>query len=300
MSPHKTRLRSHAAFTLIELLVVIAIIAILAAILFPVFAKAREKARQTSCASNLRQLGLGFTQYEQDNDELTPMCDVFGQGWGGRIYPYVKSGGLYGCPDDPSSPEPGTSKVSYAVNTNLITGSDGFTSMNTAFLSNAPTYPALASWSSPSNTVLLFEIVGNVHDFVGRPLYGVDLTNTQEIRTGNGTGSIAGAGASYASPATCFNLAQYATGDIGGYLLNRTNPQPPIVTKGRHTDGSNFLAADGHVKWLRPERVSGGLSATDASAAEIHDATPNAGKAAGTSSMTQQSGAGVSMTFSAI
>ena len=97
-------------FTLIELLVVIAIIAILAAILFPVFAKAREKARQASCASNEKQLGLGFIQYTQDNDEEYPYNpnnpNLTGQtgnyGWAGPIYPYVKSTGIYKCPDDPT------------------------------------------------------------------------------------------------------------------------------------------------------------------------------------------------------
>lgn len=66
------RRSAYSAFTLIELLVVIAIIAILAAILFPVFQKVRENARRTACLSNTKQLGLGFYQYIQDSDEVTP------------------------------------------------------------------------------------------------------------------------------------------------------------------------------------------------------------------------------------
>ncbi len=88
------------AFTLIELLVVIAIIAILAAILFPVFAKAREKARQSSCSSNLKQLGVALMQYVQDYDEK--LVDHCGQTsancWAVSIYPYVKNAQLWGCP----------------------------------------------------------------------------------------------------------------------------------------------------------------------------------------------------------
>ena len=105
-----------SAFTLIELLVVIAIIAILAAILFPVFAKAREKARQTTCLSNNKQLGLGFLQYYQDWDEKFPASGVnlLGQGWAGLIYPYVKSTGVYKCPDD-STPVPAGTPQSYGV-----------------------------------------------------------------------------------------------------------------------------------------------------------------------------------------
>jgi prepilin-type N-terminal cleavage/methylation domain-containing protein/prepilin-type processing-associated H-X9-DG protein len=93
-------------FTLIELLVVIAIIAILAAILFPVFAKAREKARQTSCLSNLKQLSLAVLQYTNDNNETYPPLDNWmvspGSIWASMIYPYVKSTGVYVCPDDSS------------------------------------------------------------------------------------------------------------------------------------------------------------------------------------------------------
>src|SRR5579883_996778 len=91
-------------FTLIELLVVIAIIAILAAILFPVFAKAREKARQASCMSNEKQIGLAILQYVQDNDELMPVSNNGqGRGWAGEIYAYAKSAQLFKCPDDPTS-----------------------------------------------------------------------------------------------------------------------------------------------------------------------------------------------------
>jgi prepilin-type N-terminal cleavage/methylation domain-containing protein/prepilin-type processing-associated H-X9-DG protein len=117
------------AFTLIELLVVIAIIAILAAILFPVFAAAREKARQTQCVNNLKQIGLGILQYAQDYDEFFPMADVrqcygsAGQNavgsampgsycegqcnnintmWMDAIYPYTKSTAIYYCPDGPT------------------------------------------------------------------------------------------------------------------------------------------------------------------------------------------------------
>lgn len=97
------RILRTTGFTLIELLVVIAIIAILAAILFPVFAKAREKARQISCISNEKQLGLAFMQYFQDNDERAPFFRVVANGgdwwtarmmnWKDLVYPYVKSGG---------------------------------------------------------------------------------------------------------------------------------------------------------------------------------------------------------------
>jgi len=91
-------------FTLIELLVVIAIIAILAAILFPVFARAREKARQSSCQSNLKQLALAWQMYVQDYDEVAPFCQINDYGgigeshWPYWLAPYVKNTQIFDCP----------------------------------------------------------------------------------------------------------------------------------------------------------------------------------------------------------
>jgi prepilin-type N-terminal cleavage/methylation domain-containing protein/prepilin-type processing-associated H-X9-DG protein len=107
--------RTHQGFTLIELLVVIAIIAILAAILFPVFARARENARRASCQSNLKQIGLGIAQYTQDYDEKLPGRynnvssvvtpdplggNAVGVSWRDMIQPYIKSTQLFACPSN--------------------------------------------------------------------------------------------------------------------------------------------------------------------------------------------------------
>jgi prepilin-type N-terminal cleavage/methylation domain-containing protein/prepilin-type processing-associated H-X9-DG protein len=103
-------------FTLIELLVVIAIIAILAAILFPVFARARENARRSSCQSNVRQITLGIKQYVQDYDEKFPLDTVDTTngnpyGWADAIQPYVKNEQVFQCPSDSASANAGTSPV---------------------------------------------------------------------------------------------------------------------------------------------------------------------------------------------
>jgi prepilin-type N-terminal cleavage/methylation domain-containing protein/prepilin-type processing-associated H-X9-DG protein len=113
---------SHAkrAFTLIELLVVIAIIAILAAILFPVFARARENARRASCQSNLKQIGLGILQYKQDYDERYPNeggGTLTDPGWAYNIQPYVKSEQLFQCPSETGGPPVGATMLDRNIST---------------------------------------------------------------------------------------------------------------------------------------------------------------------------------------
>ena len=126
---NKTRTKS--AFTLIELLVVIAIIAILAAILFPVFGRARENARRSSCQSNLKQIGLGVLQYAQDYDEKLPSLNTGGSGtWRQIIQPYIKSAQLFKCPSNSSNSQnsavgsyPALS-TNYAMNRHFADGND--------------------------------------------------------------------------------------------------------------------------------------------------------------------------------
>ena len=263
-------------FTLIELLVVIAIIAILAAILFPVFAKVREKARQTSCASNLKQLGLGLIQYNQDYDESMPTTNtIWGGGWAGQVFPYVKSKGVYGCPDDSSDPG-GTqySKVSYALNVNVLSpyvdgSSNGY--QGNYFTRAGST--ALSAQASPANTVLLFEIQ--------KQLY-LDPSNPREQQSAIGDGAV-GSNPNGSPSGGCgkgldsaWCNAVYATGQIDGYNIPNWSGK-----LGVHTEGANYAALDGHVKWLRPTAVSGGLTAPTSDTAASRTNTT----AAGTNSM---------------
>jgi prepilin-type N-terminal cleavage/methylation domain-containing protein/prepilin-type processing-associated H-X9-DG protein len=247
-------------FTLIELLVVIAIIAILAAILFPVFAKVREKARQTSCLSNEKQLGLGFAQYVQDNDEQYPSHTgwwnewTFGEAWAGEIYPYIKSAGVYKCPDDSTVPQAGATVVSYAVNQNITEDAQqvgGFT--------YSTTFPgaAAAVQNAPSKTVLLAECSG-VSTLLTDPNEGfrsLISASTEGILVHSGgwwsnsllqTGCLGG-------PCTAGSAASGTDDSKGGNNY--------AAVTGWHTDGSNFLMCDGHAKWLRGAAVSPGNSA---------------------------------------
>ena len=156
-SPHRSvKNNGKSAFTLIELLVVIAIIAILAAILFPVFARARENARRSSCTSNLKQVGLAILQYTQDYDEKYPLHNGGNATTGFYVImqPYIKSAQIVQCPSEPTPPSDlyGANYSDYAYNLGL-----GWENGNSRGLS-------IATLTQPSVTVMAVDYKSSYAD----------------------------------------------------------------------------------------------------------------------------------------
>jgi len=202
----------HRGFTLVELLVVIAAIAVLAAILFPVFARARANARRASCQSNLKQLGIGVAQYTQDYDEKFPIYfngdntqSALPLGWADMLTPYTKSLQILQCPDESRPPSTLPASTDYCdYGYNLFLGHNGTIVAGTS----------LSSLSQPSLTVLMLD---SWSQWAG------------QWHTGCGSSTI------YCQP----GLATFPSlSSTGGELFAR-----------RHLGGINFSFTDGHVKW---------------------------------------------------
>ena len=252
---------SRLGFTLIELLVVIAIIALLAVILFPVFAAAREKARQASCASNLKQLGLALIEYSSDYDECAPFdhgssgVDNVGAGWACEVYPYVKAKGVYTCPDDTNYPTGSNVEFSYLMNLNIIGwAKTASPCVNANSHSCDAIGGALTRMTAPASTIYLFE--GALPTCQSDPSAGYTNDCSNMALAGGGQQGINDMGTDFGK------TAYISTAQFPGRTLSTGSPASsgldPLFLSGRHSGGSNFLMCDGHVKWLKSTSVSTG------------------------------------------
>ena len=266
-------------FTLIELLVVIAIIAILAAILFPVFAQAREKARQSSCLNNEKQIGIGMLMYTQDYDECFPMLqwiDASGQAidWMSAIYPYIKNGttagvdgsgnlvnfgdgGIWTCPSFPTH-----QIVNYGANWELVRNGSGTWAAN-----NLPGFKIIsisqAQIDAPSDKYMVVEkgqaacngtpcsvanyagaLMDPTEDWWTAPLVPVNgqpaKPDTHYELFFDVDSNPSGSNFPAGAPASI-------SGPTGGSWANWT-VGPGMMPRYRHNGTSNTLFTDGHVK----------------------------------------------------
>jgi len=244
------RTRRSAAFTLIELLVVIAIIAILAAILFPVFAQAREKARQASCLSNGKQMALAVSMYTQDFDETLPLAGwVFpttNSRWPKILYSYTKNGQIFTCPSQTNttwsggdtrfvptmegtwstSPLPGPNSCGgYGINWNLV-------SLNGSW----GVFPSVAlhEIADSAGTFLICDTAQMQLQPFGKSIAGDQNPETWHLYEANATDW-------QVTPPGNFKGTAYYYDTADGNTRKRPSP--------RHNGGLTVIYTDGHAKW---------------------------------------------------
>jgi type II secretory pathway pseudopilin PulG len=238
---------------LIELLVVIAIIAILAAILFPVFSQAREKARQSTCASNMKQFTTGILMYVQDNDEMMPLSvsgsDQVGpipaaaNGWQefgvhAQIFPYIKSRQLYACPSD----------MGFVAGESVKSG----------------------GWTIPDNSAKLVDVNGTSYKFNkdSFSMFPSTATNAQLTPVpARGTAVYGKAKCTVSGSATCTGEVPFPLPDSIFLRPSETALMRDYVApweneindagkrKYMHKDGVMVAFKDGHVKWTMSKGI---------------------------------------------
>ncbi len=257
-------MKRNRGFTLIELLVVIAIIAILAAILFPVFAKAREKARQITCLSNEKQMGLGILQYVQDFDEAFPQGQYLDAAsnpldWQNAIFPYIKNGegsvgaggvttfngkgGIWSCPSFPSN-----QIDEYGMNEDIC---------HPSTYNLGPVSEAMID--SPSSKMIVAEKGQASGVDRGQPFVAVDeYIWTNYVNDGTAANFVLRP-EDFSDPNYAKDL-QYDYDTPLSTAANDPYASPTYMPRYRHSGTCNVLFVDGHVKSIVKGRMSGGVN----------------------------------------
>jgi len=256
------------AFTLIELLIVIAIIALLAAILFPVFSRARENARRSSCASNLKQIALGMMQYTQDYDERfaidrypTTSSVVVGTGapyagscsslstscvrpyWLDLLAPYLKSAQIF---NDPSSDNDYFDGCTFLAGPSMLAGGAGKTCVQNLPSLNKP-------WQYAGLNELAIDTVGGKHSYRDGIHYGYA---SEFAPAAIGTSPAMLSEVAYPSEILLFAEAT-------NFMVTRPSGRYCGNLAARHFEGVNVAFADGHVKWIKWEFACQSETASD-------------------------------------